>query len=126
MEINESLVREDTETLESLISYGEHYVFFLSERLFKEFEAEFEGAIFTSLEPYTKAGVSYEYASDAKTGIYLRSLEISKLPTLADLPNDTVVCLRTLSPVSSVFGKKQNEKNFENSEEVIRNILAYN
>ncbi len=125
MEINETLVKEDTETLETNIAYGDHYIFFLSERLFREYEEEFDGAIFTSLESYGNEGRTYEYLTEGKTGIYLHSLEIGDLPTLADLPEDTVVCMRALSPVSSVFGKKQNEENFERSEEVMRNILAF-
>ncbi len=125
LEINETLVREDTKTLDSSIIYGDYYIFLLSERLFKEYESELEGQLFASLSSYEKEGKSYEYASEEKTGIYLRSLGISSLPTLSELPEDTVVCMRALSPVSSVFGKKENEKNFERSETVMRNILAF-
>jgi len=123
--INESLVREDTKTLEQTLVYGEHYICFLSERIFREYDSEFEGAIFASLEPYADKSKSYEYANDRKTGIYLRSLAISRLPELSNLPDDTVVCIRTLNPVSQKFGKKQNEENFRRAEIVIKNILRY-
>ncbi len=125
LEINDALVKEDTDTLKTSIVYGEHYIFLLSQRLFLEYEEAYEGELFISLEGYSQNGKDYEYVSSSKTGIYLRSLGISGLPTLADLPEDTVVCMRKLSPVSSVFGKKENEENFKRSEAVIKNILSF-
>ena len=38
LEINEALVREDTNTLKSELLYGDQYVFFLSESIFREYE----------------------------------------------------------------------------------------
>ncbi len=125
LKINETLVKEDTDTLENNMIVGDYYIFFLSRRLYLEYSAELDGALLASLEPYTKEGADYEFVSEDKTGIYLRSLNISRLPTLSELPEDTVICMRKLSPVASVFGKKQNEKNFKNSEEVMKNILAF-
>lgn len=121
MEVNEALVREDTETLDSLIVYSDYYIFFLSERLFLEYEAEGEGNMFVCTDRYIDSGSSYEYAGEARTGIYLRSLGISELPTLCDLPEDTVVCLRYINE----FKKKQSEEKYEESEKVFENILSY-
>ena len=41
------------------------------------------------------------------------------------MPEDTVVVLRTKNAVSSKFNKKETEKLYERSKEVIRNIINY-
>lgn len=123
-EINEALVIEDTNTLKTTIVYGEHYLCFLSERLFKEYEATFNGAIFDSLDGFSQNG-ELEYASEEKTGVYLRSLAIKELPVLENLPEDTVVCVRALSEVSSVFDKAENEENHRRAIETVKNIFEY-
>lgn len=121
--INQSLVMEDTETLSTTLLYGEHYICFLSERLFLENEEKYNGLLFAPIEQYTSSDRTYEYASER--GIYLRSLDIYKLPEISNLPDDTVVCIRQLSEVSSVFGKKDNEEFFRRAEIVLKNILDY-
>lgn len=122
-EINKTLITEDASTLNTTLVYGEHYVCFLSERIFLEKEAAYEGALFAPLSPYTEEGVEYEYASER--GIFLRSLQLYRLPEICNLPEDTVVCIRQLSEVSSVFGKAENEENFRRGEEVMKKILSF-
>ncbi len=121
--INQSLVMEDTETLSTTLLYGEHYICFLSERLFLENEAKYEGLLFAPISKYTTEGAEYEYVSER--GIYLRSLDLYKLPEISKLPSDTVVCIRQLSEVSSFFGKKDNEEYFRRAEIVLENILSF-
>lgn len=121
--INESLIMEDTSTLSTTLLYGEHYVCFLSERIFLENEAKYEGLLFAPIRSYASDSGEYEYASEH--GVYLRSLDIYSLPEICELPDDTVVCIRRLSEVSSVFGKKDNEEYFRRAEILIRNILGY-
>lgn len=123
-EINEALVIEDTNTLKTTIVYGEHYLCFLSERLFKEYESTFNGVIFESLDGFSQNG-EIEYASEGKTGVYLCSLAIKELPVLENLPEDTVICVRALSEVSSAFGKAENEENHRRAVEAIKNIFNY-
>lgn len=122
-EVNESLVREDTEKLRQTLLFGEYFVCFLSERLFSEYEAEYGGALFMPIAPYTKEGVEYRYASER--GIYLSSTEFGKIPEMASLPDDTVICIRALSDVSTHFNKTESEKQFERGETVLKNILSY-
>ena len=122
-EINQSLVMEDTETLATTLLYGEHYICLLSERIFLENEAKYDGLLFAPIAEYTVAGEEYEYASER--GIYLRSLDLYELPELSNLPDDTVVCIRQLSEVSSFFGKRDNEEYFRRAEIVLKNILSY-
>ena len=121
--INESLIMEDTDTLSTTLLYGEYYICFLSERIFLENEDKYEGLLFAPIEGYTDTSLEYEYASEH--GIYLRSLKIYSLPEICELPDDTVVCIRQLSEVSSVFGKKDNEEHFRRAEIIMKNILGY-
>ena len=123
LEVNYALVQEDTKRLEQTLMFGEYYVCLLSERLFLEYEKETEGALFAPLEGYTKEGGEYEYAS--ARGIYLHSLPYSELPYISSFPEDTVLCLRRLSEVSSHFGKKENEELFRRGEIITSAILSY-
>ena len=122
-EINQALITEDTETLKNSLLFGEYYLCFLSERLFLEYEAAYQGALFTSLTEYLPADGGYELASER--GIYLSSLPFYALPEVCNLPPDTVICLREISEVSTMFGKDSNEENFHRGETMLKNILSY-
>ena len=122
-EINSALVKENTDTLHQKLLYGEYYLCFLSERIFREYDSKYGSAIFTELSPYEKDGAEYEYASER--GIYLRSLPFSSLPEICNFPADTVVCLRAISDVSNVFDKRTNEKHFVRGEDMMRKLLSY-
>lgn len=118
-EINHALVKEDTDTFYQLMLMSDYYVCFLSERIYNEYSERYDG-IFTPLAPYAADGRSYEYAGDC--GIYLRSIsDFGSLPEFSNLPNDTVVCLRSLSQMS----KSRYQKTFEESEVIIKNILSF-
>ena len=118
-EINYNLVKEDSDTFYQLMLMSDYYVCFLSERLYNEYSERYSG-IFTPLAPYTAEGKTYEYAGEG--GIYLRSLDgFGTLPEFSKLPDDTVVCLRSLSDMS----KSRYEKTFKASENIIKNILSF-
>lgn len=121
--INTTLVQEDTKKLGQVMLYGDYYVCFLSERLFFEYEEKYSGALFCEVKDYLADGKNYNFASER--GVYLGSLDIYSLPELCNFPSDTVVCLRSLSEVSSTFNKRESEKAFANAEDIFRNILAY-
>jgi hypothetical protein len=123
MEINSALVKEDTDKLHQKLLYREYYLCFLSERIFKEYEARYEGAMFASIEQYTDSEREYEYASE--NGIYPRSLPFGSLPEISELPSDTVVCIRQLSEVSTKFGTVDNEEHFKRGEDILRKVLSY-
>lgn len=125
-EINETLVREDSETLQTALVFGEHYICLLSERLYKEYDSTFEGELFISLSEYKNASGEAVFLGENETGVYLNSLAISGLPVLCDLPDDTVLCVRKLSEVSQTFGKAKNEENYKRSIEMLENIFSYN
>ena len=116
-----SLALTDTETLESALVVGEYYVCFLSEELFFKNDAIYDVAMFAPLEKYAASeSIDYEYAS--ARGIYLRSLPYSEF---IDLPDDTVVCLRSLNGYTQSINGKSNKQAFATGERVITNILNY-
>lgn len=121
--INTVLVDEDTEMLGQNMLYGDYYLCFLSERLFSEYDERYSGAMFCDLNEYLPEGHDYELISDG--GVYLRSLGIYSLPGICDLPDDTVVCLRSLSEVSSRLNKSEAEESFRKGEDTLKNILNY-
>jgi hypothetical protein len=116
-----SLALTDSETLESALVVGEYYVCFLSEELFFKNDAIYDGAMFAPLEKYAASeSIDYEYAS--ARGIYLRSLPYSEF---IDLPDDTVVCLRSLNGYTQSINGKSNKQAFATGERVITNILNF-
>lgn len=122
-EINQALVTEDTETLKNTLLFGEYYLCFLSERLFLEYDAAYDGALFASLVDYVPEDSNCQLISER--GVYLASLPFYTLPEVSNLPDDTVICLRKISDVSNVFGKDENEKNFHRAKAILQNILEY-
>lgn len=79
--------------------------------------------MFVPVADYISEGTSCKLASER--GIYLGSLSYYSMPEICNLPADTVVCLRKISDVSTLFGKEENEKNFERGEIIFRNIINY-
>ncbi|MBO5906691.1 MAG: hypothetical protein J6Q85_00870 [Clostridia bacterium] len=123
--VNEARVKEDYTDLNNIVMTGDYHVMLLSRALYDDYCERYDGAIFLSLEKYVEAaGISPEYTDATKTGIYLKSLEFSKLPVIESLPEDTVLCLRCKS-VDLTFGLGEADKKFENAEDVIRRIMAY-
>ena len=123
LEINASLVGQDTERLGQNLLYGDYYVCFLSERIFREYDERYEGALFAPLAKYIPEGVECEMVNER--GVYLSSLAIYSQPEISKLPPDTVVCLRSLSDFSSSVGKAKNQAAFARGEKIIINIFAY-
>ncbi len=125
-DVNEARIQQDYTDLNNLVMAGDFHVMLLSSALFEDYSDRYGGAIFVSLEGYVaEAGIVPEYTDMTKTGIYLNSLDFSSLPVMADLPDDTVLCLRCKNFDLSL-GLGNGDKNFESSEDVIRKILAYN
>ena len=121
------LIQSDGETLENnMIFSSEFYICFLSESVFMKYDKDQTvdpstvTYPFVSISDYADPNESYEYASER--GIYLRSTGFYSLPGIKDLPEDTVICMRVRS---TVFASKDGERLFKNSEQVLRDILAY-
>jgi hypothetical protein len=97
----------------------------LSEALYEEYYNRYEGgALFVDLSSYVQdSAAEPEYVGDGNRGIKLSSLPFKNLPEISSLPEDTVLCLRTLS--QGPFNSGGNTEQFERAQQVIRNILSF-
>ena len=118
-EINENLVKEDSETLYQLMLMSDYYVCFLSERLYTEYSAQYSG-LFEPIAKYAAEDGEYVYLDEC--AIYLNSVgDFATMPEISRLPSDTVICLRSLSEMSEMRYKDT----FKEAEDIVRNILAF-
>ena len=118
-------VQEDTTTLKQNMDSGQYYICFLSERLFRQYsEGENNEGRFAKIAGYTVNGREYDYVSEY--GIRLSSLDIKDLPGFAGLDaENTIVCIRNVDVTSMIFRKSESQKLFENSETMLRALLAH-
>ena len=125
--LNDALLKtQDSQTLGDRLTGGEYYVIFISPELYDIYVEDYTEILFVPLAGYEAEGKTYKYYGNAGNAIYLSSTDYyEKIPGISSLPDDTLVVLRTKGAIDSVFSKKQTDKNFARSEEVIRNILAY-
>ncbi|MBQ1260463.1 MAG: hypothetical protein IIX96_00435 [Clostridia bacterium] len=117
--VSYGLIKDNTTALSQNMLTSEYYVCFLSREIFDQYNKT-EGA-FMPLSAYASDGSTVEYYNEC--AVYLSSLEIYKKEGFNKLPEDTVVCLRTKSAVSSVFDKEGNERAYSAAEELIRKLL---
>ena len=123
LEINSSLVQQDTDTLSQNLLYGDYFVCFLSERLFLEYDERYEGKLFVSLAPYLADGAEVEMLNER--AVRLSSLPFYEMPEICNLPSDTVVCLRAKSELAGKVSAKRTERAFAEGEAIITRIFAY-
>ena len=120
-----SLLQENTTTLNTTLGTSDYYVCFLSERLFKQYsEGEKNHGRFARIADYAADGKEYDLVSEY--GIRLSSLDAKDLPGISSLDaEDTIVCIRKIGAMSSIFSKSESEKQFARSEDFLRALLAY-
>ena len=123
--VDHRFLQENTTMLKNNLDMSEYYVCFLSERLFRQYsEGEDNLGRFAKIADYTDEGTEYDFVSEY--GIRLSSLDIKDMPGISALDaDDTVVCIRQISALSSIFSKSESERQFERSEDFLRNLLAY-
>ena len=118
-------VQEDTTTLKQNMDSSQYYICFLSERLFRQYsEGENNEGRFAKIADYAADGHEYDYVSEY--GIRLSSLDIKDLQGFSGLDAETtIVCIRNVDVTSTFFRKNESQKMFENSEDMLRALLAY-
>ena len=120
----EALLREDAQTLKDRLHVGEYYICLLSPAVYKSYNVEGEISLFNPIEQYAKDAEGLEYYDEyavilSSTPLYKNSAAVREI-----LPADTLVTIRIKSAISSVFGGSENDKRFERSEEILKNILG--
>lgn len=123
IEVNYSLLNENKNILKETMIYSDYYVCFLSKAVYEEYKTVDGVEMFAKLAPYVNSGTNVEYYTDS--AIYLSSTAFYSLPGIWNLPADTVICLKNQSAFSTHFNKKGAKKAYENSKDMIANILNY-
>ena len=118
---------DDLTILENNMNMSDYYICLLSEELFLQYstvDGNKNLGRFRRISDYTAKGKDYDYVSEY--GIRLSSLDIKDLPGFAGLDDeDTVLCIRNVSAMSTISTKKTSEEQFANSEDMLRALLAY-
>ena len=123
----------NTEVFDNEIQAGEAVICLLDPALFESvcrqggfMEQTFEGeapdyAMFSTVEEKNEAGQLLK--RQAVFGYQLSEMELYKKPGFKCLPRNTVLCVRKISTMQSLFGKKKAEENHANNVEVFYAIL---
>ena len=121
-DVNHAYLNNNNNSFRDAMSYSEYYVCFLSESLYREY-AKTEG-VFMPLKSYTGEG-DYRYLDDCAVYLHSEELKFSTLPGICDLPEDTVICMRAKTALSSYFNQKEEAEQFRRGEECLKAIFAY-
>lgn len=123
-ELNYPLLNENDRTFRDRITFSDYYIFIISEPLYNTYQrTEQDTPLFSSLREFVNEGTDIRFLDDS--AIYLNSTEFGQLPGLCDLPENTLITLRTRDAVASHFNKEENEKNYQNAVTVIKNMINY-
>ena len=116
-EANYTLISENMKIFDQEILSGEATICLLSPYLFARV-AEADG--FLPIGEYVGEG-EVEYVGEY--GVKLNSTVFGRLPGLSVLPDDTILCVRRVSTMASLFDKKQTEKNHALNIETVKRIF---
>ena len=116
---NDALLASDQKSLSGVLENSEYYLLFISVGVYEEYHAVGDGEMFINLTEYAAYNTDAEFY--APGAIYLSSIDASRLPGLANLPDDTLICIRQ----PSILGGKSKEhtEHFENAKEMLINLL---
>lgn len=123
--VNYALIADNKDKFSNIIMYSDYYVCLISTSLYEQYKVVSGVNLFTSLGKYLDSSQKDSprvifYADDA---VFLSSTYLASLPVFSNMPEDTLVCLRMKSAISSHFGKEDTEEAYRRSEETIRKIL---
>ena len=116
-EANYTLISDNLKLFDQEILSGEATICLLSPFLFERV-AEADG--FLPIGEYVN-GAEVEYFGEY--GVKLSSTVFGNMPGLSVLPNDTILCVRRVSTMASLFDKKQTEKNHALNIETVKRIF---
>ncbi len=115
--VDSSYVSGDKKSLEGALEFSEYYLCFISEAVYEEYNDVGGLDMFAPLPVYD--GVEY-YSNNA---IRLSSLNFYKMPGIANLPEDTLVCIR----VPNVLAAKDKDhvQHIENANRMLDTIISF-
>ncbi len=118
-----SSMREDIQTLNDRMAYSEYYVFFVSKYVYDEYHVKSDTELFAPIKKYCPEGNSFVF--EGENAVYLSSTDLYKLAPFSELPEDTLICIRINSEVTSAFNKRKNAELYRRAQEYITALLAY-
>ena len=121
-DVNHTLLYQNNEQFRDLMLSSPYYICFLTDKLYLEY-AKTEG-VFCPISNYT-GGLELNYLDEGAVYLHSDNLPFSKLPGICDLPENTVICLKSRTAISSFFSKKENDAHFTRSEESLKAIFSY-
>ena len=121
-ELNIGMVLENQNIFQQNILYSEYSICLLSESLFLEWSENQAVTLFAPIGQYTN-GNTEDYDFVNEYGIRLASTSLYESAGIQILPEDTVICIRVFSEVSSRFNKAENQENYNRSTVVLREML---
>ena len=122
-EINYILLNNNRDIFSTTLTYSNYFICFLSRELYEENKTIDGVPIFENLEGYmagAKNGILYD-----SSALLLSSTEFYSLPGICLLPEDTVVCVRAVSPLASQFNKDKSEEHHNAAVEMFKNIINW-
>ena len=123
-ELNYVQLNENEATFRDRITFSDYYVFIISEPVYKAYQTvEYDIPMFASLSELVEEGTEVKFLDEY--AIYLSSTEFGKLPGLCDLPENTLITLRSVSALSSHFSKNETEAQYNNAKQVVKNMINY-
>lgn len=121
-DVNHALLYQNNQEFRDLMYASPYYICFLSEELYLEY-SKTEG-VFVPLAPYTN-GLELEFLDGGAVYLHSENLPFNKLPGICDLPENTVICLKSKTAFTTNFGGKSSAQHFERSEESLRALFNY-
>jgi hypothetical protein len=118
-----SLTATNLENLVNELNVANSYLFLLDEELYNRYTVTSSGANYMAeVAPYLGDNSTVELTSDGR-GVYLRSTYLATLPGFAELPDDTVLCLRVKFSVSGSLNSSKQDKLYARQESLFRRML---
>lgn len=112
---------EDRTSLSTLMVSGEHFICFLAPEIYEYYK---DSGWLIDIRTILPADSGVQFCDDSGKAVPLASTALSSLAGFSELPDDTVICLRT-NGMSSLIERKASQKAFENAQETLVKMLNY-
>lgn len=116
--------RTNEDDFRNRLYYSDVYIFLISDKIYGQYQVTEQGtAMFSPIRDLAKAGSDVVFYDDS--AVYLHSTKFGELPGLCDLPDDTLITLRSIGALSSHFDKDATKADYENAKKVVANMINY-
>ena len=112
---------DDRTSLSTLMLSGEHFLCFLDPEIYEYYR---ESGRLASIKALLPEDLNVEYYDDTGMAVPLFSTEFASLAGFANLPKDTVICIRSMN-FSTHLDKEANQESFERAKETLVKILNF-